>query len=100
MDNTGIRKMEQDKSSFFLICEDFMPRKRGVLLKNPLAFRISDEQRALLQERAEEVGAHTETELARDLLLETLQEPANYQRLVLREAVVIRHMVHTYLKGT
>jgi hypothetical protein len=77
-----------------------MPRTRGVVLKNPLTFRISDEQRALLRERAEEVGAHTETELARDLLLETLQEPANYQRLLLREAVVIRHMVHTYLKGT
>ena len=77
-----------------------MPRKRGVLLKHPLTFRISDEQRALLQERAEEVGVHTETELARDLFLGSLREPANYQRLLLREAVVIRHMVHTYLKGT
>ena len=77
-----------------------MPRTRGVVLKHPLTFRISDEQRALLRERAEEVGAHTETDLARDLLLETLREPANYQRLLLREAVVIRHMVHTYLKGT
>ena len=77
-----------------------MPRKRGVLLKHPLTFRISDEQRALLQERAEEVGANTETELARDLLLESLREPANYQRLLLREAVVIRKMVHLYLKGT
>ena len=77
-----------------------MPRTRGVVLKNPLTFRISDEQRALLRERAEEVGAHTETDLARDLLLETLREPANYQRLLLREAVVIRKMVHLYLKGT
>src|SRR3954465_7174072 len=100
MDNTGIRKMEGDKSFFFPIHEDFMPRKRGVVLKNPLTFRISDEQRALLRERAEEVGAHTETDLARDLLLETLREPANYQRLLLREAVVIRKMVHLYLKGT
>jgi hypothetical protein len=77
-----------------------MPRRRGVVLKNPLTFRISDEQRALLLERAEEVKAHTETELARDLLLKTLHEPANYQRLLLREAVVIRKMVHLYLKGT
>ena len=77
-----------------------MPRTRGVVLKNPLTFRISDEQRALLRERAEEVGAHTETDLARDLLLETLREPANYQRLLLREAVVVRKMVQLYLKGT
>src|SRR3954452_4927243 len=77
-----------------------MPRTRGVVLKNPLTFRISDEQRALLRERAEEVGANTETELARNLLLETLREPANYQRLLLREAVIIRKMVHLYLKGT
>ena len=77
-----------------------MPRTRGVVLKNPLTFRISDEQRALLRERAEEGGAHTETDLARDLLLEILREPAHYQRLLLREAVVIRKMVHLYLKGT
>ena len=77
-----------------------MPRTRGVVLKNPLTFRLSDEQRALLRERAEEVGAHTETELARDLLLAALREPAHYQRLLLREAVVIRDMVHLYLKGT